>query len=104
VAFAFGYSLFHHVMNERRPMLIPPRLTMFGMIPTFANSFVDLIKRTLLDASRGIASSHHVHNVGAGIANILCLIEHDDSIGAASDRLTQSAANYLNRHIRNCPS
>jgi hypothetical protein len=41
-------------MNERRPMLIPPRLTMFGMIPTFANSFVDLIKRTLLDDQGGL--------------------------------------------------
>ena len=68
------------------------------MIPTFANGFVDLIKRALLEASRGVASSHHFHNVRAGIANILSLLEYDDEIGAAADRLTETAANYLNRH------
>jgi len=68
------------------------------MVPPFANGFVDLIKRALLEASRDIASSHHLHNVRAGIANILSLLEYDDEIGAAADRLTQTAANYLNRH------
>jgi hypothetical protein len=68
------------------------------MIPTVANGFVDLIKSTLLEASRGIVSSHHFHNVRVGIANILSLLEHDDEIGAAADCLTQTAANYLNRH------
>jgi hypothetical protein len=68
------------------------------MIPTFANDFVDLIKRTLLEASRGSASSHHFHNVRAGIVNILSLLEYDDKIDAAADRLTQTAANYLNHH------
>ena len=68
------------------------------MIPPFTTSFVDLIKRVLLEASRGIASSHHLHNVGAGIANIRSLVEPDEEIDAAADRLTQSAASYLNRH------
>jgi hypothetical protein len=68
------------------------------MIPTFANSFVDLIERVLLEASRGITSSHHLHNVRAGIANILSLLEDDAEIGAAADRLTQTAASYINRH------
>jgi hypothetical protein len=68
------------------------------MIPTFANSFIDLIERALTEASRGIASSHHFHNVRAGIANILSLLEYDAEIGAAADRLTQTAASYINRH------
>jgi hypothetical protein len=68
------------------------------MVPPFANGFVDLIKGALLEASRGIASSHHLHNVRAGIANILSLLEYDGEIGAAADRLTQAAANYLNGH------
>jgi hypothetical protein len=68
------------------------------MIPTFANSFVDLIEGVLLEASRGIASSHHLHNVRAGIANILSLLEYDAEIGDAADRLTQTAASYINRH------
>jgi hypothetical protein len=68
------------------------------MVPTFANGFVDLIKMTLLEASRGIASSHHLHNVRAGIANILSLLEYDAEIGAAADRLAQTAASYINRH------
>ena len=67
------------------------------MVPTFTAGFVDLIKRVLLEASKGIASSHHVHNVQAGIANILCLLQYDGEIGAAAERLTQTAANYLNR-------
>jgi hypothetical protein len=72
--------------------------TRFDMIPAFANGFVDLIKSALLEASRGVASSHHFHNVRAGIANILSLLEYDEEIGAAADRLTETAANYLNRH------
>jgi hypothetical protein len=59
------------------------------MIPTFAESFVDLIEKALLEASRGIASLHHLHNVRGGITNILSLLEYDAEIGAAADRLTQ---------------
>jgi hypothetical protein len=72
--------------------------TRFDMIPTFTNDFVDLIKRALQEASKGIANSHHLHNVRAGIANILSLLEYDAEIGAAADRLTQTAASYLNSH------
>jgi hypothetical protein len=68
------------------------------MAPTFTNGFVDLIKGVLSEASRGVASSHHFHNVRAGIANILSLLEYDAEIGEAANRLTQTAANYLNRH------
>ena len=68
------------------------------MIPTFAEGFVDLIEKALLDTSTGIASLHHLHNVRAGIANILSLLEYDAEIGAAADRLTQTATNYISRH------
>jgi hypothetical protein len=68
------------------------------MVPSFTNDSVDLIKGALLEASNGIASSHHLHNVRAGITNILSLLEYDAEIGAAADRLTQMAAGYLNRH------
>lgn len=68
------------------------------MVPTFTAGFVDLIKRVLLEASKGVASSHHVHNVQAGIANILSLLQYDGEIGAAAERLTRTAANYLDRH------
>jgi hypothetical protein len=69
------------------------------MVPTFANGFVDLIKMTLLEASKGVASLHHLHNVSAGIANILSLLEYDAEIGAAADRLARTSASYINRHI-----
>ena len=68
------------------------------MIPTFTAGFIGSIKKVLADASAGIASSHHVHNVQAGIANILSLLQYDHEIDAAADRLSQAAANYLNRH------
>ncbi len=68
------------------------------MAPSFTDGFVDLIKGVLSEASKGIASSHHFHNVRAGIANILSLLEYDAKIGEAADRLTQTAANYLNSH------
>jgi hypothetical protein len=72
--------------------------TRFDMAPTFTKGFVELIKDVLSEASRGVASSHHFHNVRAGIANILSLLEYDNEIGEAANRLTQTAANYLNRH------
>lgn len=68
------------------------------MAPTFTTAFVELIKGVLSEASKGIASSHHFHNVQAGIANILSLLEYDNAIGEAANRLTQTAANYLNQH------
>lgn len=68
------------------------------MAPTFTNGFMDLIKGTLSEASRGVFNSHHFHNVRAGIANILSLLEYDDEINEAAHRLTKTAANYLDRH------
>jgi hypothetical protein len=68
------------------------------MIPTFTKDSIDLIKRALLEVSNGITSTHHLHNVRVGIANVLSLLEYDAEIGAAADRLTQTAASYINRH------
>ena len=68
------------------------------MIPPFTTGFMDLIKRVLLEASRGVESSHHVHNIQVGVANIRALLKYDVEIDAAADRLTQMAALYLNRH------
>jgi hypothetical protein len=70
----------------------------FDMVPAFANGSVDVIKMALQEASKGVASSHHLHNVCAGIANILSLLEYDAEISGAADRLAQTAAGYINRH------
>ena len=68
------------------------------MLPTFAANFLDLIFAELQQASKGVVSPHHVHNVQSGIANILALLEHNDEIADAADRLGRVAARYINRH------
>jgi hypothetical protein len=68
------------------------------VLPTFAVNFLDLIFTELQQASKGIASAHHVHNVQSGIANILALLEHNDEIADAADRLDRVAARYINCH------
>jgi hypothetical protein len=68
------------------------------VLPTFALGFLDLIATELREASEGIASSHHLHNVESGIANILDLLEFDPAIAGAAEHLARMAANYINRH------
>ncbi len=68
------------------------------MVPTFMLSFLDLIESELRRASNGFSSSHYLHNVRSGIANIVDLIEYDDGIADAADHLTRAAASYINRH------
>jgi hypothetical protein len=68
------------------------------VLPTFAVNFIDLIFTELQQASKGAASPHHVHNVQSGIANILALLEHNDEIADAADRLGRVATRYINRH------
>ena len=68
------------------------------MIPTFTVAFLDLIESELRRASKGLSSSHYLHNVRSGIANIVDLIEYDDGIVDAADHLTRMAASYINRH------
>jgi hypothetical protein len=67
------------------------------VLPTFAVNFLDLILTELQQASKGVASPHHVHNVQSGIANILALLEHDDEITDAAHRLGRVATRYINR-------
>jgi hypothetical protein len=67
------------------------------MVPTFTLAFLELIESELQRASRGLASSHYLHNVQSGIANIVDLIEYDDEIADAADHLTRMAASYINR-------
>jgi hypothetical protein len=68
------------------------------MVPSFTLSFLDLIESELKRVSKGFFSSHYLHNVRSGIANIVDLIEYDDEIADAADHLTRMAAGYINRH------
>jgi hypothetical protein len=68
------------------------------MVPTFTLSFLDLIESELRRASNGLSSSHYLHNVQSGIANIVDLIQYDDEIADAADHLIRMAAGYINRH------
>jgi|ERR1700738_4320403 hypothetical protein len=68
------------------------------MVPTFMLSFLELIESELRRASKGFTSSHYLHNIRSGIANIVDLIEYDDGIVDAADHLTRTAASYINRH------
>src|SRR5437763_804276 len=69
-----------------------------AMIPPFTTGFLDLLKRVLPEGSKGVKSSHHVHNIQVGVANIRALLKYDAEIDAAADHVTQMAALYLNRH------
>ncbi len=68
------------------------------MLPTFTVNFLDLIFTELQQASKGVVSPYHLHNVQSGIANILALLEHNDEIADAADRLGRVAARYIDRH------
>jgi len=68
------------------------------MVPNFTLSFLDLIESELQRASNGLSSSHYLHNVRSGIANIVDLIQYDDEIADAADHLIRMAAGYINRH------
>src|ERR1700674_5741244 len=70
----------------------------FDMVPTFTLSFLDLMESELRRASKGLTSSHYLHNIRSGIANIVDLIEYDNDIAQAAGHLTRVATNYINRH------
>jgi hypothetical protein len=70
----------------------------FDMVPTFTLSFLDLMESELRRASKGFTSSHYLHNIRSGIANIVDLIEYDNDIAHAAGHLTRTAANYINGH------
>jgi hypothetical protein len=67
------------------------------MTPSFALPFLDLIESELQRASKGLSSSHYLHNIRSGIANIVDLIEYDRKIADAADHLVRMAASYIDR-------
>ena len=61
-------------------------------------SFLKLIKSTIDDTSRGVASAHHLHNVRCGVENIMSLLEYDNGVVEKADRLTRRAGSYITYH------
>jgi len=68
------------------------------MLSAHIASFLQLISAQLEEASRGISSIHHFHNVQCGIANILSLLEYDNDVVERADQLSRRASNYITRH------
>ena len=68
------------------------------MLTTHIASFLQLIDTVLADISRGIASSHHLHNVRCGIENILGLLEYNDELVQKADQLSRRAGDYIKYH------
>ena len=68
------------------------------MLSAHISSFLKLINSVLDDISGGIASSHHLHNVRCGIANILGLLEYNDELVQKADQLTRRAGDYITYH------
>jgi hypothetical protein len=68
------------------------------MLSAHITSFLNLIGAQLEETSRGINSSHHFHNVQCGIANILSLLEYDNTVGEKADQLSRTASNYITCH------
>jgi hypothetical protein len=50
------------------------------MLSAHITSFLKLISTQLEETSRGIASSHHFHNVQCGIENILSLLDYNNDV------------------------
>jgi hypothetical protein len=61
-------------------------------------SFLKLIKSTIEDTSRGVASAHHLHNVRCGVENIMSLLQHDNGVVEKADRLSRRASDYITYH------
>jgi hypothetical protein len=68
------------------------------MLSAHLLSFLKLIGAQLDETSRGVASSHHFHNVQCGIENILSLLEHNDDVVEKADQLSRRASSYITRH------
>ena len=68
------------------------------MLSAHIASFLKLISTQLEETSRGVASSHHFHNVQCGIENILSLLEHNNDVVEKADQLSRRASNYIARH------
>jgi len=61
-------------------------------------SFLKLIEGTIEDASHGITSAHHLHNVRCGVENIMCLLQYDNGVVEKADRLSRRANDYITYH------
>ena len=68
------------------------------MLSAHIASFLRLIGAQLDEASRGISSVHHLHNVQCGIENILSLLEYNNDVVEKADQLSRRASNYITRH------
>lgn len=69
-----------------------------SMLTAHITSFLKLIGAQLEEASRGVASAHHLHNVQCGIENILSLLERNDDVIEKADQLSRRASKYIACH------
>jgi hypothetical protein len=67
------------------------------MFSAHVTSFLKLISAQLEEASRGVTSSHHFHNVQCGIENILCLLDRNEDVIEKADQLSRRASIYITR-------
>jgi hypothetical protein len=68
------------------------------MLSAHITSFFKLISAQLEEASRGVTSPHHFHNVQCGIENILSLLEHNNDVVESAARLARRASSYITYH------
>jgi hypothetical protein len=68
------------------------------MFSAHITSFLKLIRAQLEETSRGVTSSHHVHNVQCGIENILSLLNYGNDVIEKANQLSHQAANYISHH------
>jgi hypothetical protein len=68
------------------------------MLSAHITSFLKLIGAQLEEASRGVISVHHFHNVRCGIENILSLLENNNDVVEKADQLSRRASSYITRH------
>jgi hypothetical protein len=68
------------------------------MLRAHTASFLKLINATLEDTSRGVASSHHLHNVRCGVENIMSLLEFNNDVVEKAERLSRRARDYITYH------
>jgi len=61
-------------------------------------ALIGLIHAQIEEASRGLASSHHLHNVQCGIENIVSLLEPSKVLTDSSAQLYQLARSYIASH------
>ena len=69
-----------------------------SMLTAHITSFLKLIATQLEEASRGVTSAHHLHNVQCGIENILSLLERNEDVVDKSDQLSRRASEYITCH------